>query len=195
MNTNSNKVQLANEIKQTLSQTKTRLIRFLPLNIAEEVPQQPTASTDAGRNSQLTTVTDVIRRPQPNRRPYCGESRLSTSSILDQSQNSRQRNSRFQSEDPNSNMAHCSFPSTAAILLPSFTGGPITRFDSWLESFESIVDGSGWSEEKIIQMLCAKLTDRAFYVIQAILKEHPQDYKSRKEALLDHFYGDKNFKS
>ncbi|XP_045032623.1 uncharacterized protein LOC123474473 [Daphnia magna] len=77
-------------------------------------------------------------------------------------------------------------------LLPSFTGSPITRFDSWLESFESIVDGSGWSEGKTIQMLRAKLTDRAFSVIQAILKEHPHDYESIKEALLDHFHGDEN---
>ncbi|KZR96022.1 Uncharacterized protein APZ42_009876, partial [Daphnia magna] len=44
-------------------------------------------------------------------------------------------------------------------LLPSFSGSPITRFDSWLESFESIVDGSGWSNERIIQMLRAKFTD------------------------------------
>ncbi|KAK4030300.1 hypothetical protein OUZ56_023298 [Daphnia magna] len=77
-------------------------------------------------------------------------------------------------------------------LLPSFTGSPITRFDSWLESFESIVDGSGWSEEKTIQMIRAKLTYRAFSVIQAILKEHPHDYESIKEALLDHFHGDEN---
>ncbi|XP_045036922.1 paraneoplastic antigen-like protein 5 [Daphnia magna] len=107
-------------------------------------------------------------------------------------------------------MAYCTSPTRAATvrdlddfqnnqhtfsrlqLLPSFTGSPITRFDSWLESFESIVDGSGWSEEKTIQMLRAKLTDRAFSVIQAILKEHPHDYESIKEALLDHFHGDEN---
>ncbi|KZS04936.1 Uncharacterized protein APZ42_032018 [Daphnia magna] len=28
-------------------------------------------------------------------------------------------------------------------LLPSISGSPITRFDSWLECFESIVDGTG----------------------------------------------------
>jgi hypothetical protein len=107
-------------------------------------------------------------------------------------------------------MAYCTSPTRAATvrdlddfqnnqhtfsrlqLLPPFTGSPITRFDSWLESFESIVDGSGWSEEKTIQMLRAKLTDRAFSVIQAILKEHPHDYESIKEALLDHFHGDEN---
>ncbi|KZS08191.1 Uncharacterized protein APZ42_027906 [Daphnia magna] len=144
----------------------------------------PTASTAAGRNSQLTTETDVIRRPHSNRRPYCGESRLSTSSISDQSQNSRQENLRFQSADPNSNMAHCSFPSRAEIirdlddlkkisilfnrrlqLLPSFTGNPIPRFDSWLESFQSIVDRSGWSEQKTIQMLHARSCRKSFAII------------------------------
>ncbi|KAK4013322.1 hypothetical protein OUZ56_025556 [Daphnia magna] len=43
-----------------------------------------------------------------------------------------------------------------------------------------------------MQMLRSKLTDRTFPVIQAILKEHPQYYESIKEALLDHFHGDKN---
>ncbi|KAI9553747.1 hypothetical protein GHT06_018997 [Daphnia sinensis] len=33
-------------------------------------------------------------------------------------------------------------------LLPSFNGSPITRFDTWLESFESIVDG---------QVICSQL--------------------------------------
>ncbi|KZS02717.1 Uncharacterized protein APZ42_000127, partial [Daphnia magna] len=58
--------------------------------------------------------------------------------------------------------------------------------------FEAIVDTSGWSGEKIVQMLRAKLTDRAFFVIQAILKDLPHDYDSVKEALLDHFHGDEN---
>ncbi|KAI9554902.1 hypothetical protein GHT06_020180 [Daphnia sinensis] len=77
-------------------------------------------------------------------------------------------------------------------LLPSFNGSPITRFDTWLESFESIVDGSRWSEDKTIQMLRAKLTDRAFSVIQSILKTNPNNYVAIKEALLDHFHGDEN---
>ncbi|KZR96616.1 Uncharacterized protein APZ42_008948 [Daphnia magna] len=41
-------------------------------------------------------------------------------------------------------------------------------------------------------MLRAKFTDRAFSVIQAILKENPDDYASIKESLLDHFHGDEN---
>lgn len=77
-------------------------------------------------------------------------------------------------------------------LFPSFTGGPLTRFDFWLENFESIVDGLGWIEDKIIQTPNAKLTDRAFFVIQAILKDYPHDYDSVKEALLNNFHGDEN---
>ncbi|KAK4029016.1 hypothetical protein OUZ56_022032 [Daphnia magna] len=140
----------------------------------------------------------------------CCEPRSPTSSVPAQSQTSQQGNLGFRLPVQNNNMAYYTSPTRAATvrdlddfqnnqhtfsrlqLLPSFTGSPITRFDSWLESFESIVDGSGWSEEKTIQMLRAKLTDRAFSVIQAILKEHPHDYESIKEALLDHFHGDEN---
>ncbi|KAK4017789.1 hypothetical protein OUZ56_033595 [Daphnia magna] len=140
----------------------------------------------------------------------CCEPRSPTSSVPAQSQTSQQGNLRFRLPVQNNNMAYCTSPTRAATvrdlddfqnnqhtfsrlqLLPSFTGSPITRFDSWLESFESIVDGSGWSEEKTIQMLRAKLTDRAFSVIQAILKEHLHDYESIKEALLYHFHGDEN---
>ncbi|KAK4024992.1 hypothetical protein OUZ56_010490 [Daphnia magna] len=140
----------------------------------------------------------------------CCESRSPTSSVPAQSQTSQQGNLGFRLPVQNNNMAYNTSPTRAATvrdlddfqnnqhtfsrlqLLPSFTGSPITRLDSWLESFESIVDGSGWSEEKTIQMLRAKLTDRAFSVIQAILKEHPHNYESIKEALLDHFHGDEN---
>ncbi|KAI9554965.1 hypothetical protein GHT06_020249 [Daphnia sinensis] len=41
-------------------------------------------------------------------------------------------------------------------------------------------------------MLRAKLTDRAFSVIQSILKTNPNNYVAIKEALLDHFHGDEN---
>ncbi|KAK4031072.1 hypothetical protein OUZ56_024596 [Daphnia magna] len=140
----------------------------------------------------------------------CYEPRSPTSSVPAQSQTSQQGNLGFRLPVQNNNMAYCTSPTRAATvrdlddfqnnqhtfsrlqLLPSFTGSPITRFDSWLESFESIVEGSGWSEEKTIQMLRAKLTDRAFSVIQAILKEHTHNYESIKEALLDHFHGDEN---
>ncbi|KAK4024622.1 hypothetical protein OUZ56_010045 [Daphnia magna] len=42
-------------------------------------------------------------------------------------------------------------------------------------------------------MLRAKLTDRAFSVIQAILKDQPHDYDSIKETLLDHFHDFRDF--
>ncbi|KAK4013423.1 hypothetical protein OUZ56_025977 [Daphnia magna] len=154
------------------------------------------------------TPTHTDYATQERRRRY-SESRSSTSSISTQSHNSRQESLRAQETNPK-NMAQCPSPSRAATardlddlqnnqhtfsrlqLLPSFSGSPLTRFDSWLESFEAIVDTSGWSGEKIVQMLRAKLTDRAFSVIQAILKDLPHDYESVKEALLDHFHGDEN---
>ncbi|KAK4012345.1 hypothetical protein OUZ56_021445 [Daphnia magna] len=154
------------------------------------------------------TPTHTYYATQERRRRY-SESRSSTSSISTQSHNSRQESLRAQETNPK-NMAQCPSPSRAATardlddlqnnqhtfyrlqLLPSFSGSPLTRFDSWLESFEAIVDTSGWSGEKIVQMLRAKLTDRAFSAIQAILKDLPHDYDSVKEALLDHFHGDEN---
>ncbi|KAK4017645.1 hypothetical protein OUZ56_033321 [Daphnia magna] len=154
------------------------------------------------------TPTHTDYTTQERRRRY-SESRSSTSSISTQSHNSRQESLRAQETNPK-NMAQCPSPSRAATardlddlqnnqhtfsrlqLLPSFSGSPLTRFDSWLESFEAIVDTSGWSGEKIVQMLRAKLTDRAFSVIQAILKDLPHDYDSVKEALLDQFHGDEN---
>ncbi|KAK4007173.1 hypothetical protein OUZ56_012335 [Daphnia magna] len=41
-------------------------------------------------------------------------------------------------------------------------------------------------------LLLVLTLDRAFSVIQAILKEHPLDYETIKQALLDHFHGDEN---
>ena len=34
--------------------------------------------------------------------------------------------------------------------LPSFTGNPLSRFDSWLESFESVIARSDFSEDDVI---------------------------------------------
>ncbi|KZS06792.1 Uncharacterized protein APZ42_029632 [Daphnia magna] len=116
-------------------------------------------------------VENLFRLRQYGQLPF--PTRVATARDLDGFQNNQYTFSRLQ-------------------LLPSFTGSPTTRFDSWLESFESIVDDSGWSVEKNIQMLRAKLTDRAFSIIQAVLKDHPHDYDSIKEALLDYFHGDDN---
>ncbi|KZS03454.1 Uncharacterized protein APZ42_033811 [Daphnia magna] len=89
----------------------------------------------------------------------CCEPRSPTSSVSTQSQTSQQGNLRFRLPVPKNNLAYCTSPTRAATvrdlddfqnnqhtfsrlqLLPSFTGSPNTRFDSWLESFESIVDG------------------------------------------------------
>ncbi|KAK4031135.1 hypothetical protein OUZ56_024681 [Daphnia magna] len=51
---NPNNVQLAEEIKQTLSQVKVRLQRFLPSHTAEDVPQQPAAQRPAHHQEERT---------------------------------------------------------------------------------------------------------------------------------------------
>ncbi|KAI9553742.1 hypothetical protein GHT06_018991 [Daphnia sinensis] len=139
-------------------------------------PYGPTTSTPSRGENRSTSIAEVTANLDPNlnNMAQCpSPSRAATARDLDDFQTNQHTFSRLQ-------------------LLPSFSGSPLTRFDSWLESFEAIVDTSGWSEEKIVQMLRAKLTDRAFSVIQAILKDHSHDYGSIKEALLDHFHGDEN---
>ncbi|XP_046459661.1 uncharacterized protein LOC124206073 [Daphnia pulex] len=49
--------------------------------------------------------------------------------------------------------------------LPSFTGNPLSRFDTWLESFESIISRSDLSEDDVILELQGKLTDKAHKVV------------------------------
>ncbi|KZS00146.1 Uncharacterized protein APZ42_003682, partial [Daphnia magna] len=51
---NPNNVQLAEEIKQTLSQIKVRLQRFLPSHTVEDVPQQPAAQQPAHCQEERT---------------------------------------------------------------------------------------------------------------------------------------------
>jgi hypothetical protein len=74
--------------------------------------------------------------------------------------------------------------------LPSFTGNPLSRFDTWLESFESIISRSDLSEDDVILELQGKLTDKAHKVIKYIVANHPNDYDAIRERLLDHFHGD-----
>ncbi|KAK4027292.1 hypothetical protein OUZ56_016303 [Daphnia magna] len=133
----------------------------------------PVSVPELVQNPKKRSLTSQFPNPNSKMAYSLSHTRAATVKDLDDFQNNQHTFSRLQ-------------------LLPSFSGSPITRFDSWLESFESIVDGSGWSNEKIIQMLRAKFTDRAFSVIQAILKENPDDYASIKESLLDHFHGDEN---
>ncbi|KAK4007305.1 hypothetical protein OUZ56_012465 [Daphnia magna] len=116
----------------------------------------PVSIPELVQNPQKRSLTSQF--PNPNRKMAysLSHTRAAIVKVLEDFQNNQHTFSRFQ-------------------LLPSFSGSPITRFDSWLESCESIVDGSGWSNEKIIQTLRAKFTVRVFSVIQAILKENPGD--------------------
>ena len=74
--------------------------------------------------------------------------------------------------------------------LPSFTGNPLVRFDSWLESFESVIARSDFSEDDVILELRGKLTDKAHKVIKYIIDNNPKEYDTIREKLLDHFHGD-----
>jgi hypothetical protein len=75
--------------------------------------------------------------------------------------------------------------------LPSFTGNPLSRFDTWLESFESIVSRSDLSEDDVILELKGKLIDKAHKVIKCIVANHPNDYELIRIKLIDLFHGDK----
>ncbi len=47
------------------------------------------------------------------------------------------------------------------------------------------------SEDDVILELQGKLTDKAHKVIKYIVANHPNDYDSIREKLIDHFHGDK----
>nr|CAH0109646.1 unnamed protein product [Daphnia galeata] len=74
--------------------------------------------------------------------------------------------------------------------LPPFTGNSLSRFDSWLESFESIIARSNFSEDNVILELRGKLTDKAHKVFKYIVDNNPNEYDTIREKLLDHFHGD-----
>ena len=74
--------------------------------------------------------------------------------------------------------------------LPSFTGNPLLRFDSWLESFESIIARSNFSEDNVILELRGKLNDTAHKVIKYIVDNNLNEYDTIREKLSDHFHGD-----
>jgi hypothetical protein len=74
--------------------------------------------------------------------------------------------------------------------LPPFTGNPLVRFESWLESFESVIARSDFSEDDVILELRGKLTDKAHKVIKYIIDNNPNEYDTIREKILDHFHGD-----
>ncbi|KAK4009550.1 hypothetical protein OUZ56_018684 [Daphnia magna] len=164
----------------------------------------PIAITPSRGESCSTSKTGAIRRPPPysafpsstldpthsytdSTTQECSrryiESRSSTTSSSTQFHNSRQESLKAQKTNPD-NMAQCPSPSRAAMARD------LDDFQNNQHTFS--LDGLGWIEDKIIQTPNAKLTDRAFFVIQAILKDYPHDYDSVKEALLNNFHGDEN---
>ncbi|EFX69548.1 hypothetical protein DAPPUDRAFT_113582 [Daphnia pulex] len=74
--------------------------------------------------------------------------------------------------------------------LSSFSGRPIQRFDSWLDTFERIVNNSGFSDEEMVLELYKKMTDRAQKVTKYVLESGADEYTTVKARLIDHFHGD-----
>jgi hypothetical protein len=73
--------------------------------------------------------------------------------------------------------------------LSSFSGGPIQRFESWLDTFERIVNNSGFSDEEMVLELYKKMIDRAQKVTKYVLESGADEYTTVKARLIDHFYG------
>jgi hypothetical protein len=74
--------------------------------------------------------------------------------------------------------------------LPSFSGGALQRFDTWLETFEAIMYDSDMTEKDTILELYKKMTDKAHRTMKYILHSGNDKFEEIKEKLLDHFHGD-----
>jgi hypothetical protein len=74
--------------------------------------------------------------------------------------------------------------------LPSFSGGALQRFDTWLETFEAIMCDSDMTEKDTILELYKKMTDKAHRTMKYILHSGNDKFEEIKEKLLDHFHGD-----
>ncbi|EFX67902.1 hypothetical protein DAPPUDRAFT_115031 [Daphnia pulex] len=74
--------------------------------------------------------------------------------------------------------------------LPSFSGGALQRFDTWLETFEAIMYDSDMTEKDTILELYKKMTDKAHRTMKYILHSGNDKFEAIKEKLLDHFHGD-----
>ncbi|EFX75207.1 hypothetical protein DAPPUDRAFT_323389 [Daphnia pulex] len=74
--------------------------------------------------------------------------------------------------------------------LPSFSGGALQRFDTWLETFEAIMYDFDMTEKDTILELYKKMTDKAHRTMKYILHSGNDRFETIKEKLLDHFHGD-----
>ncbi|KZS07453.1 Uncharacterized protein APZ42_028818 [Daphnia magna] len=147
---------------ESCSTSKTGAIRRPPPYSAF-----PSSTLDPTHSYTDSTTQECSRR-------YI-ESRSSTTSSSTQFHNSRQESLKAQKTNPD-NMAQCPSPSRAAMARD------LDDFQNNQHTF------SRWN----YFLRLPELTDRAFFVIQAILKDYPHDYDSVKEALLNNFHGDEN---
>ncbi len=78
---------------------------------------------------------------------------------------------------------------TMLLQLPSFSGGPVTRFDRWIKLFENIVTMSNWTPEEKVNMLVTKMTDKAHDILQNIMECYTNEYEGIKDILHELFHG------
>ena len=74
--------------------------------------------------------------------------------------------------------------------LTSFNGGPLVRFDSWLDTFEAITSNSSLTEKDIILELYKKMVGKAHSTMKYILHSGDYSYDVIRRKLIDHFHGD-----
>lgn len=77
------------------------------------------------------------------------------------------------------------------LQIPTFTGGTITRFDRGIKQFETISDISNWTDIEKISMLTTKISDKAYDIVQNMLKSQPGSHSILKAILHESFHGSK----
>ena len=208
--TGSNKVQTCRHVSESLA-GRSQAVGGQGKSGAKSSSAKKQAST-IGRGSvaaaESITAPSSRGRSQPQRLPNRFHSHSNTYSPgaglgnfqrnIAINQNSPTNNTRMSTANNQgyaraselSDFARCQYIRTSLQSLSSFSGGPLQRFDSWLDMFEKIILNSGFSDEEKILELYKKMTDRAQKVMKYILESGADEYDSVKEKLMDHFHGD-----
>ena len=78
---------------------------------------------------------------------------------------------------------------TMLLQVPTFSGGPSTRFDRWIKQFDNVAINSNWSDSETVSMLLTKMSDKVYDIVQNILESQSQTYKTLKVILHERFHG------
>ena len=80
---------------------------------------------------------------------------------------------------------------TLLMVLPTYCGGPISRFDQWIRRFDAIVEMSRWNDEEKIRMLMTKMHDQPYQVTYNYITNYPRaTYQNVKDFLLQRYHGE-----